>query len=211
MTLVLVFAWNLSALAAPSTDVKPKKINPSGRQSHQPADPEKKVQLESTSPTDVGAPPGQFSDDALISTRPFALNAWTAGAGFWFGNLEERETMSIAMFTSLTKTNYNLDETAQEFGVQILSSNLLGASWGFKWLPSIGFGQEMFYKAGFGALYMPSENIGTLINYRRYYISGSWGFEDLFKLQRHLRGDLTGTLSPLGITIQFNLGFVFGE
>ena len=211
MTLVLSLMWNTQAFAITNTDIKPKPIDPKNSGSKQNADPEKKVLLESTSPTEVGDPPESFSDDTLIVTRPFALSAWTVGGGFWFGNLEERETASTAAFTSLTKTNYNLDETAQEVGVQILSVNLIGANWGFKWLTSVGQGQEMYYKAGFGALYLPSENIGTLINYRRYYISGSWGFEDLFNLQRHLRGDVTGTFSPLGFTLQFNLGFVFGD
>jgi hypothetical protein len=211
MTLVLGLILNVQVFATPSTDIKPKKIDPKSSRPQQNVDPEKKVQMESTSPTDVGEPPSIYSEDVLIATRPFALNAWTVGGGFWYGNLEERESASLAVFYSLTKTNYNLDETAQETSVQILSTNLVGANWGFKWLTSVGQGQEMYYKSGFGALYMPSENIGTLINYRRYYISGSWGFENLYKLQRRVRADITATLSPIGLTFQFNLGFVFSD
>lgn len=182
LTLVVV-----TASAAPNTDIRPPAINTSKSPESQSS---KKIQLEPVQPT--APPPGPFS---IGSQKSLFTASWNIGVGFSSGQFDEEKQKEELTTAHFQKTQYNLDESAQEFGVSVLSNGFLGADWGFK--KFYGFTspfrrQEPFYKIGVAGIYDPEDQLGNFIDYKKYFIQASFGFESLFSSRKRLRLEMGG-------------------
>ncbi len=113
-----------------------------------------------------------------------------AGIGYGVGNFDkDKDTKNLTTF-HLQRTHYNLDETAQEFGLNLTSHGYVGVDWGFK--KFCCFGTEMaawkpYYKIGAAAFYEPKDQLANVIDYQRYFWQVAVGSEDLLQWSRLLR------------------------
>ena len=115
------------------------------------------------------------------------------GVGYGTGSFDkDKDTKELTTF-HVQRTQYNADETAQEFGLNLTSNNLIGVDWGFKKLCCFTtFASEWkpYYKIGAAAFYEPKDQLATLIDYQRYFWQVGLGLEDLLSMHRTLRTEI---------------------
>lgn len=211
LTLVLVLTVNSISLSAPETSFTPtsadpkKVLTPQEPQAHH----ENVTPLDSAQPTQTLPPPPGKDEGPLVPTRRAALQTHTIALGYWAGPLTTFDEDQYQSYLSYIGSFYHSAQLAQEISIEGTQTGLLGWSAGYKWIQDLGRNYEPFYKFSLGALYSPSEGIGTLINWNRYQVRVSVGLEDLFKLKRHFRSELGGTWSGLGLTYYVNVGYAY--
>lgn len=166
--------------AAPDTSVKPDQISPKdpGISAKGPVEKEAtQVSASSQGPT-----------KRLIWKPVRASNNW--GIGLASGALDT--TASDRMLTSFhfQRTQYNLDDGAQEFGLGLIGTNFLTADLGYKqgccfstWAQT----WDPFYKLGLAGVFDPKDQLGNIIDYKRYFLQVGGGFESLFESRRNWR------------------------
>lgn len=112
------------------------------------------------------------------------------GIGYAVGAFDkDKETKQVTTF-HLQRTQYNLDETAQEFGLTLTSINLVGLDWGFKkfcCFTSFIEDWKPYFKIGAAGIYDPKDNLANVIDYQRYFWQAAIGLEDAFFWHRQLR------------------------
>lgn len=183
---VLILYAPLQSFAIPNNEIPPDKID-----------------------TQLSKPNEEEDSTPLIATRKLTRELSFSGGGVWSGYTQNANTSdSVFFFTYGKRLNDELESSA-ELSVKVLMNGVAGWFYGKKWLYELGHMQEPYYKLGVGALYSFSENFGTFMFFNRYYISGSIGFDDLFKYDRRLRTDLGISLSALGLGFYFGLEYAF--
>ena len=183
LTLVLV----LKAVASPESDLKPDEID--------------------TRPLNSRANWGA----SLHGYRKNSQKTLSASIGSMAGTLVDASENRSSNFLGLSQTNYNHEMTSQHFGFELLQNGQLGAHLGFRTALFWGSWFEPYYQIGAGSLLKASEGPGSLINYQRYQGRAHFGFEDLFSYDRRLRLDFGVALSPLGLSYQYSLSYVFSD
>lgn len=116
---------------------------------------------------------------------------------------KDKDTENVTL-VQLQRTQYNFEDTAQEFGISFLSNGIFGANWGFKWLPNLDIYGDPWYKVGVWGLFDPRAQLGNFIDYERYYAFGSVGFENILKMRRQFRVEVGAGAGAPGV-------FVFGQ
>lgn len=183
---VLILYAPLHSFGIPNSDMPPDKID-----------------------TQLSKPNNDEGDTPLIPTRKLTRALSFSGGGVWSGYTANANTNdSVFFFTYGIRLNDEL-ESSSELSAKILMNSVAGWFYGKKWLYELGHMQEPYYKLGVGSLYSFSENFGTFMFFNRYYVSGSIGFDDLFRLDRHLRTDLGISLSALGPGFYIGLEYAF--
>lgn len=137
-----------------------------------------------------------------------SINVTVGYAAGVFDTTEEHEETWVL---GIQRTNYNSEDTAQEYGIEFTRLDLLGVNWGFKWLCCYGANYEPFYKLGIAAFYDPEDKLANFINFERYLLRGSVGLENLFNLRRRLRAEATVGVGPQGFTFGSNLIYVIPD
>ena len=146
----------------------------------------KKKEIEKTTPdiqdslsiTPTEAPPPELGEDPLLPSRRLAKYASTLGTGLWVGSLSRFESTEGVLLFSTGVSHYEEAQFAKEWSFEFTSNSMFGFSYGYKWLQNLRQYYEPFYKVSLGGLFMPSENFGTFINWKRYQIRGSIGLDD---------------------------------
>ena len=184
---VLNFSFIGKVLAAQDTSVVPLSIN--------------------TKPT---SPQLQYGP-TLYKKRYMTDHTLTSSLGYWKGHLEDFYSVKSTTYLAFTQTNYNPNFTAQEYGLQLTDIGLVGAHAGIKSTPWLGENWEPFFKGSLGALFKPSESIGSIINFDRYQLQFTTGFEDLFSFHRKFRLELGFARSNMGYSYLVGLGYVIAD
>ncbi|MFN7453392.1 MAG: hypothetical protein ACK5RO_01900 [Pseudobdellovibrionaceae bacterium] len=205
LTLVLV---SFQAHSAPKGEVKPDA--PATSQAGESLRPspsyQQSIDLDSlqVSPApELSTSQGQSAPEVW---RRFSLNA-----GYVLGKLRtDKKTTNAATF-GFTQTNYNRDETAQDYGLTYVHDGVMQAHGGYKvltdWLNYV----EPYYKIGVILNMEPSEGLGNFINYKRYALSTSVGIDNLFRKNRKFSTEATLAISPVGFFAGLSFGFPVPE
>jgi hypothetical protein len=110
------------------------------------------------------------------------------GIGYLTGQLDKNDKDIQEATTFLVqRTQYNLNDSAQEFGLALTTINLIEIDWGFKkffGFNSFAHSWKPFYKLGPAAIYDPKDHLANIIDYQRYFAQVSFGFENLFSQQQ---------------------------
>ncbi|MEZ0391750.1 MAG: hypothetical protein ACAH59_06015 [Pseudobdellovibrionaceae bacterium] len=185
LTLVVV-----PARAAPDTSVRPAPVPLKEKTEEIPA---KKFEMDSLQTTE----PLPVSPEARTQ-RKVSDGSTNFGLGTANGKLDEdKEDLSLPVF-AIQRTQYNLDESAQEFGLSLLpkvSESLIGVDWGFKkfcCFTNFAASYDPFYKIGVAGLYDPEDQLGNLIDYKKYFAQVSVGFESFFESRKLWHFELGG-------------------
>lgn len=196
-----------TAEAAPNTDIKPAPI----QTKEAPAGPSSKsIQIEPVQPTDSPEQP-------VIHVRPedsFFLGTTNVGFGIANGILSEKKKIEEVTVFHLQRTHFNLDESAQEFGISIYSNEFLGADWGFKkfcCFNTFASPWEPYFKLGVAGVYDPEDELGNFIDYKKYFVQGSVGFESFFFSRKRLRLEAGGRFGYSGSHVYGALFYAFPD
>jgi hypothetical protein len=177
LTLVLA-----RAEAAPETSIKVQPIQTKESKSAPSSEPSNFDSFQVTSPPSL---PGSYP---VLRKAPEATN--NLGVGTGGGQFRKtKETESITTLHA-QRTQYNSDESAQEFGLSVSTNHLIGVDLGYKkfcCFTSFARQLEPFYKIGFAGIYDPKDALGNFIDYQRYFFQLSAGFENLFASRRTWR------------------------
>lgn len=118
------------------------------------------------------------------------MGSTNLGLGYAAGNFDkDKERKELTTF-HLQTTQYNSDETAQEFGLNLTSNGLVGIDWGFKkFCCFMSFVSEWkpYYKIGAAAFYEPKDQLANVIDYQRYFWQAAVGLEDPLTWHRMIR------------------------
>jgi hypothetical protein len=172
-----------SAFAAPDTSINPSPIQT--KETFQ--NTNSQVQKDSVQATEA---PAYNPDYIRRAWKEISMGSTNFGIGTGIGAFDkDKDTKSLTTF-HLQRTQYNLDDTAQEFGLNLTSHGYLGVDWGFKkFCCFTSFAREWkpYYKIGAAAFYEPKDQLANVIDYQRYFWQASVGFEDPVKWHRLLR------------------------
>jgi len=112
------------------------------------------------------------------------------GIGYAVGSFDkDKDTKELTTF-HLQRTQYNSDETAQEFGLNLTSNNLVGIDWAYKKLCCFSSSVSQwkpYYKTGAAAFYEPKDQLANVIDYQRYFWQAAIGMENLFSMHKTIR------------------------
>ncbi len=208
--LVLVLspaAWGASADPL-STSKKPTSKLNSPKLDQDANSAEKKIMFESLQPAEVDPIESTPSDELILPTRKFAYKAVLAGFGFWFGNFTENPP-GTTVYGQLAFSFYQRERVGYDMGLELLQTGHLGVFATKKWLFQILKNYEPYFSVGGGALFKPSEAIGSLININRYQIRLNAGLEDVFELRRRLRSELGLGIGLLGLSYHLQISYTF--
>lgn len=147
-------------------------------------------------------------DVLLTRTRNLALSADTLAVSLWIGKLKVDEDPESSLALSYFYTKYADSETAFEWGVDFLKMGAFGPHLAWKKIWVGGLRVEPFLKVGAGALYLGSDGLPTFINWNRYHIRVSSGFENL-AFQRRLRLEAGGIYAQMGTAAFMSVGWSF--
>lgn len=186
LTLVVLLFGSLS-IAAPNSEVVPDSAKP-------------KVQEETGS-------------EALRHIK--VSRSWESSTNVFVGYLSgvintDKETTQTPLL-GVQKTRYNLNETAQEFGLALSQEKIISLDMGFKWITKEGEWNDPFYKISIAGLYDPKDSIGNIVNYKRYYLRGSVGLEDFLKMRRTLKAELIAGVGYPGVHGIFQIVYAFPD
>ncbi len=193
-----------SASAAPETSVKPHPIR-TQEQWEQVKD-RSEQELIQVSPTPA------FQAQRGQNLIPNA--SWNFGIGTANGVFnKDKKTLSVSTF-HFQKTQYNMDETAQEFGLSLTSNSLFSLDWGFKkfcCFTSIAGDWGPYYKYGVFGSFDPKDQFGNVIDYQRYFVQASAGLESLFGWRRTWRLEAGARFGYLGSQSYVQLFYAFPD
>lgn len=170
----------------------------------------KPYEMESLSlPTPQGQIPTNLSTP-LRPTRTIRGHSRSILGGVWSGALLDTSTETAAGMTIVFQ-NENRNETAQSYGLSILANKAYGLHWDFQRHCCLGDYFEPNWGVGVGSLWSTDDAMASLANIERYHLRGRVGFEDLFNLDRRLRGEVVFKVSPLGFSMHAGLGWTWSD
>ncbi|MCE3010842.1 MAG: hypothetical protein LW875_09540 [Proteobacteria bacterium] len=205
LTFVLL---GFSANSAPKSEVKPAtSAAEQTKQSLKPASPTTQaIDLDS-----LQVSPAPVSSPLPLVGSPQIWRRLSLSAGYVMGVLRTDEKTTSAATFGFTQTNYNRNETAQDYGLTYVHDGVMQAHWGYKFLTDWLNFVEPHYKVGFILNMEPSEGLGNFINYKRYALSGSVGIDNLFRKNRKFSAEANLAVSPLGLFTGFSFSFPVPE
>jgi len=201
LTLVVV-----SVYAAPNTTIPPGKIQTKETFQNTNSD-EKKESVQATEP-----PP--YNPQYVRQTRDISTGSLNGGLGYGVGSFDkDKDTKELTTF-HLQRTQYNSDETAQEFGVNLTSNGLIGVDWGFKifcCFTTLVGDMKPYYKIGAAAFYDPKDQLANFIDYQRYFAQVAAGFESPLMWDRRLRLEIGARSGYPGSHVFIQLLYAFPD
>lgn len=211
LTLVLCLAPNLAEsspkLPTPPSAISQKKADQSTEGSESPAKP---YELESLSMEPLKEEAPGDVRGKMVASRTVRKHSRSALASFWNGALLDKTSQS-AFGATLLFQNENRNESAQSYGLSILSNRAFGLHWDFQKHCCLGDYSEPNWGFGIGSLWSTEDSLASLANFERYHLRARIGFEDLFKLDRRLRTEFILKVSPLGFSFQIGAGWTWDE
>ena len=184
MTLV-----GLSAHAAPEIILRPPSQD-KGENLQSPTRPQIELEPVQTTP----AP-----DDFNRHRRAYVSDSSTNYTFAYFsGNLKKEVDPESVFSAGLQKSWYTLDETAYELGLSFFGNRVLAIDAGFKKLCCFSYPASPYYKLGIAAHYNARAQIGNIIDYEKYFLQASAGFENLFSTRHRLRFEIGGAYGSPG-------------
>jgi hypothetical protein len=199
------------ARASGNQDFEPSlvDINPAQKEK---SESKPSVETESFSPTDAGLPDQRSRHELAMQARQTWTQATNLVVGGTTGVFDKNDKEFQYSYTlGVQRTLYSDHDTANEFGIQFSRLGLLGVDWGYKWLMNSADSDEPFYKLGVAAYYDPADHLANFVDYQRYLIRGSIGFENLFRSFRRLKAEAGAGLGPVGVTVFANVIYAFPD
>lgn len=208
LTSLLMFT-SIPSLAAPEAAEIPQSISTKPVLKKEEPDQKKSVQEDSLSVTPTAPPPAELGEDPLVATRRLAKNASFVGGGLVMGSISQFNVSENMLLFSLGQTHYREAQRATEWTFEFASSILYGGSYGYKWLHDLGGSYEPYSKISLGGLFSVNESFGTFVNWKRYQLRASYGFEDLFSMGRRVRCEGTIAYSGFGFALFLSGSYAF--
>lgn len=185
------------AIAAPDNSITPSPIDTKPGRPIEKGQPNPNMESMQISP----AP----EDDQHLRRMPlknlYFDRSVNVSLGYAVGVFDTDEQFEKTWVVGLQRTNYNSEDTAQEYGIEFNRLNLIGLNVGYKWMCCHRYSYEPYYKAAVAAYYDPSDALANVINFERYLLRGSIGFENLFDRRRRMRVEMSAGLGPQGLTL----------
>ncbi len=174
------------ANAAPETSIKPSPLQTKDTPISVTKDPENETVRISP------APPAPRSERILRSEQvsDASMNFGVGAAQGAFEKDHEQKNLTTFHFQ---RTQYNLDESAQEFGLFLLTNNDIGVDWGFKkffGFTTVAAPWDPYYKLGVTGIYIPKDQLANFIDLQKYFGQLSVGFESFLLSHHSLRWEL---------------------
>lgn len=110
-----------------------------------------------------------------------------------------------------SRSQYNSDNSAQEFGVDILSNSYLGWNINYKKIMTPFRYAEPAYKIGIQAIYRPEDELANLVNYERYYLRFGLVFDDLLSFRRRSRVEAFSSVGAMDFAVGVKLTWAFPD
>lgn len=196
----------LSANAAPDSSLQPDPIRT--EETFQKTDSGTKK--DSVQATEAPA----YNPLYIRKARAYADGSINVGVGSGVGAFDtDKETKDVTTF-HLQRTQYNADDTAQEFGLSLTSIHLIGLDWGFKkfcCFNSFASEWKPYLKIGAAAFYEPKDQLATLIDYQRYFWQAGAGLENLFSLHRSVRAEIGARAGYPGTHFYLQIFYAFPD
>jgi len=180
-----ILLCSLIAHASPNTDLIPDPVDTS---------PQRNIQ-------------DPHNDVPIYPTRQLTQDVSALGLGLLSGNLNKTDTIDTTVLFNYHREFYDTATLAHEYVIGLTGTSLIQAEMGLKRLLYLQHYNEPYFGVFVGALYQPSENFATLINWQRYRLTGEVGLEDFCSFHRRIRADATFTWSGMG----FSYGFMFSH
>ncbi len=175
MTLV-----GFSAGASPDSSVKLKQLKPQETESKT----RPQIELEPVQKTEV-------SDNlSQVRRTPISDSSTNLALGIFSGELKQGIDSGTAAAIGIQKSWYTLDETAYEAGLGLYENKVVAVDFGFKKLCCFSYPASPYYKLGFAGLYNARSRLGNFIDYTKYFLEGSVGFENLYSIRHRLRFEI---------------------
>ena len=187
-----------SASAAPETSVKPDSIQLTTPHSKVPIVPE-------IDNLQISQAPAKNSDHWLWRKSPYTANLGI-GVGTGVFNKDKKQVNLGTFHFQMAKTS--LDETTDEFALGLTSNGLFSLDWGhkqFSSVPELLGTWQPFYKYGIFGSYDPKDGLANLIDYERYFIQLSTGFESLGNSRRSWHLEIGGRLGLMGTQVYLQI------
>jgi hypothetical protein len=193
-----------AAGAAPDNSLRPEQIFPKTQQEATKRPVEKETVQASPSPT---------GRTQRLTWNPVRASN-NLGIGLASGALDAANGNKNLASIHFQRTQYNMDEGAQEFGLGLLGTSYLSVDLGYKqgccfnsWVRT----WDPFYKWSAAGLFDPKDQIGNLIDYKRYFFQASVGFESLFESRRSWRLEAGGRYGHAGLQFFLQTYLAFPE
>jgi hypothetical protein len=196
----------LTAKAAPNSSIPPTPIRT--QETFQTTDSSlKKESVQATDAPDY--------DPRFLRPGPMAsTGSLNFGVGYGVGSFDkDKDSKDLTTFHA-QRTQYNADETAQEFGLNLTSNRLIGIDWGFKkfcCFTSFAADWKPYYKIGAAAFYEPKDQLATIIDYQRYFWQVGAGLENLFSMHQTVRAEIGARMGYPGAHFFAQLLYAFPD
>ena len=169
------------AIAAPQTEMRKSEESPPTSEKAFP-----KESLQITGGTEDVDP---IDETVLYRTRKYGRKAVVGSIGLWSGAFSDGE-YSSSISGSLHQVLYDSEETAWDWGVELLQIGHMGINGGRRLILSPYKNYEPFVRFGIGSIWKASEALAGVVNIYRYQFRLGAGFEDLFGFGRKFRAEL---------------------
>lgn len=189
-----------SALSKKKTDLKSENAS---------SEP-KPYEMESLSMEPLKGDIPQGIRGKMVPSRQVRKHSRSLMAGYWSGALVEKESES-SLGATLIVQNENRNESAQSYGLSILTNRSFGLHWDYQIHCCMGDYYEPNWGLGIGSLWSTEDSLANIANIERYQLRLRGGFEDLFNFNRRLRGEVILKVSPLGFSVQAGLGWTWDQ
>lgn len=212
LTLVLCglphLAESSPRLPTPSSALSGKKANPKS-EAETPAKP---YEMESLSMEPLKGEAPQGIQGKMVPSRQLRKHSRSVIGSYWSGALLDKNKTDEGVFgATLLIQNENRNESAQSYGLSVLSNRAFGLHWDYQVHCCLGDYYEPNWGVGVGSLWSTEDSLASLANIERYQIRFRGGFEDLLRFDRRLRAEIVLKASPLGFSFQIGMGWTWDE
>ena len=183
MTLVGLTAW-----AAPDSSVRLKQL----QTQEAPGTNRSQIELEPVQTTEVS---GDHTNAHRTWVSDSSLNFVI---GYFNGVLKQDRQLESLAALGIQKSWYTLDETAYEAGLEFYENKGVSVDFGYKVLCCFAYPASPYYKLGIAGLYNAQSRLGNFIDYEKYFLEASLGFENLFSTRHRLRFEIGGRYGSPG-------------
>lgn len=137
-------------------------------------------------------------DKEYFYPRPLVTRTTDLGVGMAQGIFDkDKENLSLTVF-SIGRAHYQENKTAFDYKILLTSKTFLGLDSGYRWVFPEYSAMEPFAEAGLALLLDPKDQFANFIDYQRYYLQVSTGFDNLFKLRRSFKIEAGARLGNVG-------------
>lgn len=135
-------------------------------------------------------------------------STWDFGVGAGEGVFDTSKIRKNLTLFSVGKTHYQENKTAYGYSIELSSEEVIGLESNYRWIFSDFIGGEPYLGTGLVLMLEPEDQLGNFIDYKRYYVQGTLGLDNLFQMRRMFKVELGARVGASGTHILSQ--FIFG-